>query len=219
MRRFLLSVWVCLCLGVHTIYSQDKSTEWYITANTNLYYPIQTPSKGVYPVLWYDKEADPSVLIGGFGIGGAVYHSLTEKFAVKGQLNVSKHSYWNEPVEVVDQNGNVYFSFIPSSVDYMAGLSATSNYFFTPKFGLGTGLGTQYLIVSLTRQPEAFGDVVRNHYYRPFVATVPIEATLKLSNTALTVRYEHSFSNRLRAKSNYTDKFGLVYFEVGFKIR
>lgn len=209
----------CFYLTIQLAISQEKQTEWYITANANLYYPIQTPSKGVYPILWYDRETDPNILIGGFGIGGAVYHPLTEKILLKGQLNLSKHSYWNETVSIVDESGGLYYSYQPSTADYMAGISATANYFFIPKLGIGTGLGAQYLLASLTRQPKEFGDLSRNRFYVPLVVTLPIEATLKLSKTLFLVRYEHSLTNRLHAESNFKDRFGLVYFEVGFKIK
>lgn len=39
-------------------YSQVSGYEYFITVNGNLYVPVNNPEKGMYPILWYDKETD-----------------------------------------------------------------------------------------------------------------------------------------------------------------
>lgn len=196
--------------------------EYFITLNGNQYLPIQNPEKGRYPVLWYDKETDPKLLIGGFGAGVSAFRPLKEKVSLKAQANLSKQTYWGEPVRLVDEVSLPTGDFLAGSSDYAVGITALAHYFFKEKLSVGTGLGGQILLVSLSRVPE-FRDeipVVRNRYYRPFMPVLPVELSFKSQKHLFNIRYEHGLLNRYKRDlgAYKKDRFGLLSFEVGFKV-
>lgn len=207
-------------------FGQQTGIRWFIAPNVNLYLPIGTPYKGVYPVLGYDKQTTPKVLVGGFGVGVSALKPYGEKLTLKGQANLSKHTYWDEPVVLTDENGSPVRDYLSASSDYTLGLTATGHYQFTDKFSAGTGLGGQAMLVSLTRLPpnsitgpvEAQVATIRS--YKRLVPMLPVELSLKLEKVLFNVRYEHGLLNRLkRPLANYqTDRFGLLTFEVGFRL-
>ncbi len=205
-------------------FGQQKSIQWFISPNVNLYLPVGTPHKGTYPVLWYDKETSPKVLIGGFGVGASALKPYGEKLTLKGQANLSKHTYWDEPLELTDDNGSPIRRYGSASSDYSLGLTATGHYQFSERFSAGTGLGGQVLLVALTRLPPNYitgpdeGQTATLRYYKRVLPVVPVELSLKLRKLLFNVRYEHGLLNRLkRPLAEYqTDRFGLLTFEVGF---
>jgi long-subunit fatty acid transport protein len=109
--------------------------------------------------------------------------------------------------------------------DYSLGLSVTVHYFITQKFSVGTGLGGQVLLLSLSRLPKNLapsnGVIYANGYYRPFIPVLPVELSLKLRKVLFTIRYEYGLINRLKGDlgSYQKDKFALLTFEMGFRIR
>jgi hypothetical protein len=207
-------------------FGQQTGVQWFITPNVNLYLPVGTPYKGVYPVLWYDKETTPKVLIGGFGVGVSALKPYGEKLTLKGQANLSKHTYWDEPMQLIDENGAPIRDYLAGSSDYTLGLTATGHYQFTGKFSAGTGLGGQVLLVSLVRLPPNYftgpdeEQLATSRYYKRLVPMLPVELSLKLEKILFNVRYEHGLLNRLRKPlADYqTDRFGLLSFEVGFRL-
>jgi hypothetical protein len=207
---------------------QQRDLEWFVSPNVNMYIPVNTPGKGTYPILWYDKKTQPKVLVGGFGIGTSVLKPFRENLTLKGRGNVSKQNYWDAPITLTDQNGSPLADFQSSSSDYNLGLAATLHYQLTPAFSAGTGLGTQVLLYSLTRLPGYDGgvnpkktQVVSNRYYKPVVLVLPVELSLKLEKLLLNVRYEQGLQNRLKSDlAQYQkDRFGILTFEVGFRLK
>lgn len=207
-------------------FGQQTGIQWFIAPNVNLYLPIGTPYKGVYPVLWYDKETTPKVLIGGFGVGVSALKPYGEKLTLKGQANLSKHTYWDEPLMLTDENGSPVRDYLAASSDYTLGMTVTGHYQFTGGFSAGTGLGGQVLLVSLVRLPPNYitgpdeEQVATSRYYKRLVPMLPVELSLKLEKILFNVRYEHGLLNRLKKPlADYqTDRFGLLTFEVGFRL-
>lgn len=204
------------------VYCQENH-KLFLTTNANLYVPFNS-HKGIFPILGYDKKDNPKLLIGGFGVGGSVFRSIIDKIEFKGQLNFSRHTYWNEPTHLKSEYNmdvGVYFS---RSNDYNLGLNATAHYFFGRKFSVGTGLGTQIMLVSLTRNPFGnFGTdnrAIINRHNKTIMPVVPIEVSLRFEKTFYCIRYEQSLLNKFkndladRMKENY----GLLSFEFGIKI-
>jgi hypothetical protein len=224
MKRFFFAI----LLFVSTkSFAQNKSCEWFITPNVNLYIPVNNPAKGVYPVLWYDSETKPKLLIGGFGMGISVYKPLTEKISLKGQVNLSKYTYWDERF-YARESGSLYKDYLSGSSDYTLGLTVTAHYFITKKLSMGTGLGSHILLISLSRLPElelntgkSSGGVARNRYYKPLMPVFPIELSLKLEKILFNIRYEYGLLNRIKGdlKQYLNDRYSLLVFEVGFKIK
>lgn len=220
-NRIYLSLVLVLIIGLKS-FGQSTDIEYYFTANANLYLPINTPQKGVYPILWYDKTTDPKLLIGGFGVGVTALKSIKNKVSIKGQANISKHTYWDEP-DLFTEDGIVGAAAITGSSDFTIGLTGTINYFISEKFLVGTGLGGQLLLVSLSRLPGLYGnesEIAVNKYYKPVMPVIPLEASLKLKKTMYSIRYEHALLNRLKSDlAQYkTDRYGLLTFEVGFHL-
>ncbi|GEO02666.1 hypothetical protein AAE02nite_03300 [Adhaeribacter aerolatus] len=221
--RLYFFVFSFLLLATQAV-GQTAKYEYFITLNGNLYLPINNPEKGVYPILGYDKETDSKVLIGGMGVGLAAFKSVKNNLMLKGQANLSKHTYWDEPLYIVDDVGNPLNRLVAGSSDYAIGLTVSVNYFLTPKISVGTGLGTQILLVSLSRLPQVYDSkklVAVNNYYKRFVPVLPIELSYKSNKKLFNVRYEHGLLDRLKGdlQNVQDDKFGLLVFEVGFRIR
>ena len=68
MKRYQLPI-ILFVFTTLQAFSQDRVYESFFTINGNLLYPINNPNQGVYPILFYDKETDPKILVGGFGMG------------------------------------------------------------------------------------------------------------------------------------------------------
>lgn len=206
-------------------FGQQTGIQWFLAPSLNLYLPVNTPGKGVYPVLWFDSQTSPKVLIGGIGVGVSALKPYGGKLTLKGQANVSKHTYWDEPFVITDENGGPIRDFQSASSDYTLGIAATAHYQFTGGFSAGTGLGSRVLLVSLTRLPPDYfagtedRQLAANRYYKRLVPVVPVELSLKSERMLFNLRYEHGLLNRLKRElSEYkTDRFGLLTFEVGFR--
>ena len=216
-----------LLLLVSTVlpaFCQTPAQEYYITINGNLYVPINNPEKGMYPIFGYDKETDSKILIGGLGFGISGIKSVQPKINLKGQANLSKHTYWNKALEFTNATGSPIGAFVSGSSDYTLGITVTAHYFLSNKISVGTGLGTQIMLISLSRMPE-INDVKKslavNRFYQPVIPTLPVELSGKFQKKIITIRYEHGLINRYKGElKNYQkDKFGLLTFELGFKIK
>lgn len=220
----------CACIfvffGLHKTFSQttDSGYDYYITTNGNLYLPINNPEKGTYPILWYDKETTPKVLIGGFGVGIAAWKHRTNKVSLKGQGNFSRHVYWGEPIIITDDSGNPIQDYVAGVVDYSLDLTALAHYSLNPKISVGTGIGMQVMLASLIRTPDVFdakSTIALNKFYKRLMPVIPVELTYKSVSKSYSIRYEQGLLNRY--KSNIAaykkDSFGLLSFEIGFKIK
>jgi hypothetical protein len=202
---------------------QMSGYEYFIAVNGNLYLPIGNSGKGMYPILGYDKEMDTKVLIGGLGLGISAFKPVKNKVSLKGQANISKHTYWDEPVYLHDENGTPAGVFQAGASDYSLGITAMAHYFFKERLSIGTGLGGQILFVSLSRTPDLHNpkeSFMVNRYNKPFIPVLPLEISYKSKRNLFNIRYEHGLLNRLKKglQAYKKDKFGLFTFEVGFKI-
>jgi hypothetical protein len=220
---FLLS---CSVLSAST-FAQDRQHEFFIVGNTNLYLPGNGSENGIYPILWYDKTTKPKVLIGGFGVGVSIFRSLSENFSLKGQANFSKNTYWDEPMELRGYMNEPLGHFQYGSSDFSLGINGTVHYFLSDKMSVGTGFGARLFTLTLSRIP-AFensglfaGDISINHYNKTILPVIPIEWSLKGEKLLFDIRYEYGLSNRYKAElAKYTtDRFSVLYFEVGFRLR
>ena len=219
-----LYFFVCslLLLTIQAV-GQTADYEYFVTVNGNLYLPVNTPEKGVYPILGYDKETDSKVLIGGMGLGFSAFKQIKNKFSLKGQANLSKHTYWDTPTWLVDDMGNPLNLFASGSSDYAIGLTASINYNLTRRLSVGTGLGGQILLISLSRLPQVYDSkklIAVNNYYKRFMPVLPVELSYKSDKKIFNIRYEYGLLNRLKGdlKSFKDDKFGMLFFEIGFRI-
>src|SRR5262245_60389157 len=102
MKFILTFIFIGCC--TFAAFSQDE-LRFFLPVNGNLYMPYGS-GKQTYPIIGYDKDADPKILLGGFGIGFSVVKEWKEKFFLKAQANTSRHAYWDEPLEFRDANNN-----------------------------------------------------------------------------------------------------------------
>lgn len=205
--------------------AQGPKYEIFVVGNTNLYLPGKSSDQGVYPILWYDKATSPKLLIGGFGAGIAAFRNVAEALTLKGQANVLKQTYWDEPLELRGISNEPLGNFEYGSSDFALGINATLHYFFSGRMSVGTGLGAQLFTVTLSRTPEFINGKVSktavvNHYYKPFLPMVPVELSFKGDNVLFNIRYEQGLSNRYKKPlAEYKSvRASALYFEVGFKI-
>ena len=224
MMKFYIAIIVFFSVSLQAS-GQESMYELFIVGNTNLFLPGTSPARGIYPILGYDKTTSPKILIGGFGAGVSVFRPIAETLTLKGQANLSKHTYWDEPLDLRGSNNEPLGTFEYASSDLAIGINATMHYFFSRRMSVGTGLGAQVFTVTLSRTPEfKNGEIAKtasfNRYYKPFLPVVPVELSFKGENLLFNIRYEHGLSNRYKSTlAGYkTDRSGLLYFEVGFKI-
>ena len=205
-------------------FSQDKSLDFYIVANANLYLPGSASEKEVYPIVGYNKATEPKVLIGGFGVGALAFKTLNEKLKVKGQVNFSKLTYWDAPQVLTGGAGDPVDNYFYGTSDYILGFNATMHYTVTEKLRLGTGVGAQVLLSSKSKAPDipntGSHELLSNRYYKPIMPVVPLEISYLLNRLLLSIRYEQALLNKLSGElSDYKDeRFGVLYFEIGFAL-
>jgi hypothetical protein len=217
-----------LILTTLQTFSQNRVYENFFSINGNLLYPINNPNQGVYPILFYDKETDPKLLIGGFGIGiSTISQAKNSNVGIKGQLNLSRHAYWDEPVFMRDAANSPLAPYQSGTIDYSVGLTGTIQYEFISNFFGGVGLGSQVLLTSLSRVPEnpnSSGNPEKpyttNGYYKILMPVIPIDLTFQRDNYLFNIRYEQALLNRYKKPlSDYKNgSYGILTFEIGFKI-
>ncbi|CAN5412597.1 hypothetical protein BH23BAC1_BH23BAC1_34050 [soil metagenome] len=203
--------------------AQSLDKEYFFSINGNLYIPINDKDKGVYPIVGFDKDADSKMLIGGIGVGISALNPVHHKINLKWQVNLSKHTYWDKPAYFYDAYGNAMGEFLGGSTDYSFGLTVLAHFRLKNKFSLGTGVGGQFLLISLSRVPtilDSQKSIVKNHHYRPILPTLPVEVSYKLKNKLFNIRYEHGLLNRVKGELGEIKNVrnGIIYFEIGFKI-
>ncbi len=221
--KILISVFVLLNSLIN-VYCQDSGYEYFITVNSNVYLPGNTSSKGTYPILWYDKTADPKLMVGGFGIGFSVLKPIKSKITLKGQANISRHAYWDESVGFRTITNQPMGDFSSVTSDYTLGLAGLVHYSLSKRISVGTGLGAQFLFLSRSRmQVPNSNDELKyvNKYYKPVMPVVPLELSVKSKKVLFNIRYEYGLLNRLRGDlaKEQTERFCLLTFEIGFRIK
>jgi len=217
----IIFAFMFIACNTFVAFSQDD-LKFFLSLNGNLYLPFNS-GKQTYPIVGYDKDADPKLLIGGFGIGFSVVKEWMDKFVLKGQANTSRHAYWNEPLEMKDANNNPLGVYIGKSVDYVIGTTATIQYRLGPKVALGTGIGGDFMVLSVY-DFSGFGGIenqkIRNQHYKFFTPVVPLELSFYLNKVLLNIRYEQGLVNRYRKPlADYEkDHYGLMVFEFGYRL-
>ena len=201
----------------------QEAVEYFVSGNANLYLPFNS-EKGMFPILGYDKETKPKVLIGGFGVGFAAAKRLNDRTSLKGQVNISRSVYW-ESFVFTNNVAAVTGQTDATSTDYTLGLLGTFHFHLSPAFSMGTGIGTQVLMASyLNLRDDALevsGYIGRNRFYKPVMPTIPIELTWRFKKMFANLRYEHGLLDRFKndLAEDKTDKYGLLFFEFGIKVK
>ena len=201
----------------------QEAVEYFVSGNANLYLPFNS-EKGMFPILGYDKETKPKVLIGGFGVGFAALKNIKKRTSLKGQINISRSVYW-ESFIFTNNVAAVTGQTDATSTDYTLGLLGTFHFHLSPAFSMGTGIGTQVMMVSYLNLREDALEVSeyigRNRFYKPVMPTLPIELTWRFKKMFANLRYEHALLDRFKndLAEDKTDKYGLLFFELGIKVK
>lgn len=204
----------------------QNNHEVFVTANTNLYVPFNA-DKGLFPVLGYDKEATPKLLIGGFGTGVTMFKTIREKTRLKVQSNISRHTYWNEPMTFRTVDNQNLGTFSSRSSDYTLGVSGIA-LLGSNKFSFGAGLGLQVMLASVTRNPvgnfagqDNEQQLVLNRYYKMLMPVLPLEISVQLDKMFYSIRYEHALLNKYKngLANRERENYGLIFTEIGVRIK
>lgn len=214
---------LCVLAGLYA-HAQSKP-DLFITLNGNLFVPIGSEDE-MFPIVGYNKELKPKLLIGGFGIGFAGQKMVSGKWSVKAQGIVFRKAYWQKYLfRDGPQISDVIGGATVSTFDYTIGAAAIPHFHFSRLFSVGAGVGIHALLFSNSyiRQDWTLDDnrsLGRNRYYKSLMPTIPLETSFRLSNWAITMRYEYALLNRF--KGNFADykneKYGLLFFEIGYKL-
>lgn len=223
-KFFFLLVFISLLM--QKAIGQDKKSETFLTVNGNLLYPLSNPDQGVYPIFSYNKNADPSLSFGGFGIGISSFHNASEisNISIKLQANFSRHKFWDETSVFRDGNNSLLGYYKEATIDYSFGLAGTGQYKLSKYFYAGLGFGTRFLVKSFSKIPEfqSFGVLhnASNDYYKKIMPVIPIEISYKTQKWLFNIRYEQAILNRYKKElSKYKDgTYGLLTFEAGLRI-
>ena len=214
-----------LCLMPSVCAFAQFNPDLFITLNGNLFIPVESADR-MFPIVGFNKELKPKLLIGGFGVGFAGQKMISGKFSLKTQGTFFRKAYWQQ---YLFRRGPLLSDIVGeatvSTFDYTMGAAAIPHFHFSRAFSVGVGVGLHALLFSnsyLRQDLTADGNrnLGRNRYYKSFMPIVPFETSLRLSRWAVNVRYEHALLNRF--KGNLADykkeKYGLLFFELGYKI-
>jgi hypothetical protein len=189
----------------------------------NEYIPGKKSEKGMYPILWYDKSTIPKFMVGGFGAGVTAVKPYRERIGLVGQFNISRHTYWDEPIDLRDANNQPLGELSSVTSDYAFHLLATARYSLSEQFSAGAGLGVQVQFLSSSRMTTLADQkiVVRNNHHKTIMPVLPLELSYRWPNTIVNLRYEYGLLNRYKKDlaAYKTDRYGILTFEVGFRIK
>ncbi|MEJ1236799.1 hypothetical protein WBG78_01650 [Chryseolinea sp. T2] len=218
MMRLLI---VALCI-VSTYAGAQNPLRMLVTANANYYLP-RNSGKQIYPILAYDGDADPKLLVGGFGLGFMIEQDVRNHIFWRAQINTSRRAYWDEVMLFNDVTGLPIGGAVCKGVDVVTNVTGAIHYKIGKSLSIGTGVGFDGLVYSYSRLPEKFIDneVVRNSYYRPFVPLIPLELSVPIKRVLINLRYQHALINRLKSSiAEYEkDTYSALFIEVGYRIR
>ncbi|TDE12110.1 hypothetical protein [Dyadobacter psychrotolerans] len=227
MTRKINFLILCLLASL-SVCGQENKREWYLNASINAYVPGGNSDKSIFPVLGYNRNTSPKLLLGGVGTGASLWSPVSRDLSLKVYTNISKHTYWDEPLMIKDAGGASNGIYNGWSSDYVLGVGATIHYNLAGRLSVGAGAGTHVLIASLSGLPEIYGygveiekSIVLNHYYKRILPVVPLEVSYKLRNALINLRYDLSPLNRLKGQlgKSKSERYGILALEVGFRLR
>jgi len=223
-----ISLLIALLLVCLTASAQESTTEWFLNANVNAYIPGGKSAKSVFPVLGYNRNTSPKLLLGGVGAGAFLWRPVSEDLHLKVYGTISKLSYWDDPVIITNGVGAYSGTLQNWSSDYVLGIGGIIHYNLANRLLVGAGLGTQTFLISLSRMPEMYGygnpaepSIAINRYYKRILPVVPFEIAYKMEKMLINLRYDLGLLNCLKGElgKNKSEKFGVITLEVGFKLK
>lgn len=224
LRICLFSIFTLLYIST---YAQKKAAEWFVNGSVNCYIPGKSSGKSVFPILGYNKNTSPKLLLGGLGVGVSLWAPAAKDLYIKSYANLTKMTYWDDQVQIRDAVGLYMGNYQAWSSDYALNLGGLIHYSMIDRLSLGAGIGLQGMIASLSRMPEMYGyglevepSFVVNRYYKRILPVVPLELSYKLDKMVVNLRYDIGLLNKFKGDlgKSKSEKFGVLALEVGFKL-
>jgi len=217
--RTKLYIPILLLIFFQSGFGQTSVPEYFVTLNTNLYLPWNSSEKFTFPMLGYNKNSEPKIQVGGFGVGAGFFAPFKSKLSLKEQLNLFRFVYWDNPYRLRTLAGEPLGSSSSHSNNYTIGSQTTVHYFLSDEVSIGSGLGLQLLLKSSSKinAPKTRLD---NNGYKLLMPSLPLEFSFKSKRILINTRYEFALLNRFRGDlAKYKkDRFGLLTIEFGVKI-
>jgi len=214
-----------LC-ATNVIAQSSERWQFFVTGHLNLYAPYSSNEK-MYPVLGYDKDYKPKVLVGGFGAGFAAWKKFNAATSLRLQGSLSRVVYWNNPLDLRDANNNPLGYLQLSSTDYSVGFSGAIHHHFSKAFSIGAGAGVRALLfhyyrIRTTGNPYLDNDAQKGNTeaYKSLMPYIPVEFSYRFERMFINLRYEQSLLKKYNNDLDDIDKtvYGLLLMEVGFRV-
>jgi hypothetical protein len=214
--RVLLIFTLCWWAVLNATAQSD--TYFCVSLNTNIVVPTAKSERYTYPIYGLNADLADQHMIGGFGLQFSFTKPITDKLEIKPYLHLSRIKYWDE--STYNQWNSTLFYTIGTS--YILGVGGLVQVEIPGSIKLGAGLASQTQLKATSKAAYA-KDLynVRVNSYKTILLTLPIEVGYAKDKMQYAVRYEHPLMNAYRASlSEYLeDRYGVVYFSVGYRIK
>lgn len=217
-----------LCLFISFTCFSQHIHKFYIHVGANLTLPSDQSSRATFPIIAYNDDFKPSLLLGGFNAGFTYNKHLSGKKYISAIISLARHSSWEEAFPFTDNQGLLYGFNKYNKVDYVLKVLPTFTYALTPRLTLGIGLGGNISIISISALPEVQlfgidreGEIAINKYNRLFNPLLPVEVRYHLNKIYIGARFEYGpfNTNRSDLGKNLKSTNNYACFEVGFKLK
>lgn len=202
----------------------SSAQEFSIFVNVNQYYSFGKQNNNTsYPILWYSSEEDEGFLLGGFGVGVRYKTKFNEQLSLSSRGSFLRYRQYGGPVQLLDDNGNNLGTPNKKITEFGLAGHFTLNYRINDQFEVGSGLGLIWIVssesefdfpVRIDGQNESVFD---NNHYKPFIFTIPVEATYNVKAIYLNLRYEIGLLNRFQGNIKPRENSSMLTFEIGVK--
>jgi hypothetical protein len=223
MKQKFISIIVAVFL-LSGMATAQNGTEFFISLNVNEYIPVGGDER-ISPIIGYNKQHNPKLSVGGFGIGVSILKTYSAEVFWKFNLTALKYKYGQSEYFTDDQNRPLgIYDF--SSSSYSLAPSATAHYMVGEHFSLGAGVGSQIVVATRTKVISSvlftsqFPTTTDNNYRR-IMPTIPVECMFRFGNSLIALRYEQAILNRIRKDlAKYrAETFALIQLEFSFRLK
>lgn len=218
--KLLLSI-LAVVVSVNCALAQ-RELRVYLTGNGNLYLPRKSNQQS-YPILGYNGDADPKILIGGLGLGITLTGNINDRLKWHAQGNTSRRVFWDDPMLLTDPSNMPIGNVTWKGVDILTTITGALHYRLGKTLSVGTGLGVDALIYSYVRGSKPFVEetMIRNNQYRSLMPLIPVELSIDVKRFIVNLRYQHALLGRLKepASQHKKDTYSGLIFELGYRLK
>ena len=199
-----------------------QAPDSYLTINTNLMFAYGNTSKIYYPVVASFND-DFLQKVGGFGMGYTSTKDYGNGRTLKAGMNLTKMSQYLGSTYARDFVGNLAGFYAVKSSRINLNLNVLMQKSLGDKISLGTGIGVQSTLFHIQKLPSVFEVTTlytNQTLQKNIMPVIPMEFNFETKKRVLTLRYEQALlnSNRGEFRKYKKETFGLLSFELGFKL-